>query len=281
MHAVSATALLRPCKPRWPNQPPKDVMPLSPQAPSRLPASMGSQARHARMPAPVSPHRTSGAAGRRWQDLAKRGLIAGAAALAACGGGAEKESSANADVVIYGACGNTPNYFSSIRHTRWARFPLTIGIDLTNAPRLNEGRNAEIYLRAIQAGARGWAIGGGIGEVGFVLGREADIVIEFSTALPPNVLGQAFTWPLGQYQRKGVIVALNWQSFSNLATTVVFESAVRQVVLHEIGHALFAVGGNGGHSPFPDDVMSVGGNEYDLPRPRDINTIREAYCRRI
>lgn len=208
-------------------------------------------------------------------------LVASAVLLAACGGGSE-ESAADADVVIYGSCGNTPNYLSSVGGTRWKRFPLTVGIDLSSAPRVNEGNNAEIYLRAIQAGAKAWAVGNGIGEVNIVAGRDADIAIYFDGSLPNGTLGTAFAWPLGQYQKKGVVIVLNTLSFSNLSETIVFESTIRQVVLHEMGHALFSLGANGGHSPFDGDRMGAGGfNLGDALSQRDINSIREAYCRKL
>lgn len=202
--------------------------------------------------------------------------------FSACGGGGDENQSAasNADVAIYGTCGNAPNYYASISHVRWKRFPLTVAIDLSAAPRLNEGNNASTYLREIQFGAAGWAQSNGLGLVSFVSGRDADIIIQFVGNLPINILGQTNVWPTPtEYQKKGVLISLNSQAFSNLATTVVFAEALRGVTLHEMGHALFAAGPVS-HSPFSTgDVMSSGSSEFQVPQQRDINTLRETYCR--
>lgn len=210
-------------------------------------------------------------------------IAAFAALLSSCGGGDERPAE-DSDVVIYGSCGNTPHYLSAVGGTRWKKFPITVGIDLTSAPRANQGNNAAIYLRAIQAGASGWGVGNGIGVVNFVAGRDADIAIYFDSSLPEGRFGEAIAWPasLSKYQKKGVIIRLNTNVFFNLSQTVVFEESVRQTVLHEIGHALFSFPNNDGHSPSNGDRMGAGvSNSGDSLSQRDINTIREAYCRKL
>lgn len=55
------------------------------------------------------------------------------------------------------------------------------------------------------------------------------------------------------------------------------EEVVRHVALHEMGHALFI--GNG-HSSDPNDIMAPGGSYKRVnPTQRDLNTLRETYCR--
>lgn len=51
------------------------------------------------------------------------------------------------------------------------------------------------------------------------------------------------------------------------------DSAVEDLVMHELGHAL----GIAQHSPDPDDLMTVGSPPRRLPSPRDIATVQVLY----
>lgn len=198
--------------------------------------------------------------------------------MSACGGGDDSSASSSpppaSDVVIYASCGNFPIYGSNdVFLTRWKRFPVKVGVDLSSAPRFNEGNNAAIYNRAIQAGATAWAVAGnGIGLVEFVPLAQADLVVSFAS-LQPGLLGVAYGWNPGRtYNEKGTRIDLNIEAWSNLATTVFFEEQLKQTMTHEMGHALFARG----HSGTPGDMMSTDNGRINQ---RDVNSIREAYCR--
>lgn len=201
-------------------------------------------------------------------------------ALSACGGGGD-DGKSNSDVGIYASCGNVPNYSADIGLIRWKTFPVTVNIDLSLAPSLNIGNNREIYTRAIKAGSEKWAVGNGIGALLFTFvdgAANADILIKFGNIGVLGELGRA-TWArdgnfANSYITRGTSILFDIKSFGNLTTPagVIDETTVRQVAAHEMGHALFS----NGHSKQPGDVMA--GLAENLSQ-RDVNTIREAYCR--
>lgn len=165
---------------------------------------------------------------------------------------------------------------------------MTVGLDLSAAPRFNDPNIAAIYLRAVQAGVSGWNVGGGIGVFNFVVGRDADIVIDFVTGTGTSgQLGWTFKQWDGAYATKGTRINLSADYFSAVLANAPlqnFENRLQEIVQHEAGHALFAGsadGGNQGHSLSSGNVMTNGGNGGTTLNQRDINTIREAYCRKL
>lgn len=206
--------------------------------------------------------------------------IAFVASLASCGGGSDDD-----DAVNYGMCGNSPNYMQSrTANTRWKKFPVTVAIDLSAAPGASTQEINAIYQRGIRAGGSRWAGSGqgALGEVTYVSGANADIVVRFGTTTGPTVAGDATV----KYKNNGYIesatITLSNRIFSTyLQAPQTLEEEVREVMQHEMGHALFMIG----HSPFGTDVMSesggTNGGQIANPGPtqRDINTIREVYCR--
>ena len=173
--------------------------------------------------------------------------------LSSCGGGGG--DGASADATIYGTCGNTPNYLSELGdYSRWRKFPIKVGLDLTNAPGFSDPNVAAIYLRALQSGANAWSTAGnGIGAFTFVTGREADIIIEFDLALGTSgQLGLTFArWDSSLYLTGPTRVYLSAAYFSSVlanAPRANFESRLKEIVQHEMGHALFTSGPNGGRT---------------------------------
>jgi predicted Zn-dependent protease len=197
--------------------------------------------------------------------------------IASCGDRSDDSQQSKSDVPLYANCGNTPNYaaeLGSFRMLRWKQFPLTATIDLTSAPSVGVGENRQVYTRAIQEGASKWAIGNGIGAVAFVNSADADIVIRFVDTLSIGTLGEV-TWNGPRpYILKGTTINLSIRAFSIFLSegTPSLESRLRQVMTHEMGHALFS----GAHSGDRNDVM--GGGLSETLSQRDINTIRESYC---
>lgn len=214
--------------------------------------------------------------------------VACSALVASCGGGG---GDGNSDVTIYGTCGNTPNYRSELgEFSRWKRFPITVGLDFSAAPSFSDPNIASIYLRALQAGASGWNVGNGIGGFSFVVGRNADIVIEFDPNFGASqLLGLTVSQYNGSYKTGLTRIYLNAVYFRDVlanAPLANFERRLQEIVQHEMGHALFsssASGGSGtqGHSLDSRDVMANGGNGGIALSQRDINSIREAYCRAL
>lgn len=204
--------------------------------------------------------------------------------VASCGGGSNSDSGVVQqlnpdDARLYVACGNTPNYaqeLGSFRMIRWKQFPVTVAIDLTSAPNVNVGDNRQAYIKEIQAGALKWtAAGNGIGAVNFIDSADADIVIRFTNGLSNGVLGQTLWNGPRPYILKGTSINLSVQAFSIYVGlgSAFFLETLRQVVAHEMGHALFTTA----HSTQASDMMAFGHTQETLSQ-RDINTIRESYC---
>jgi predicted Zn-dependent protease len=201
--------------------------------------------------------------------------------LSSCGSGGGDNNNNPDNAILYASCGNTPNYaaeLGSFRMHRWKQFPLTVAIDLTAAPKVSEGANRQVYTRAIQAGASKWNVGNGIGTVNFVTSADADIVIRFTDTLPIGTLGLTEKQGPRPYILKGTTITLSVRAFSIFlagqgGSGQDFETNLRQVTAHEMGHALFA----GAH---PTGVLNslMGGGLQENPTQLDINTIRESYC---
>lgn len=196
--------------------------------------------------------------------------------LASCGGGSD-DSGAN--VVSYGTCGNSPNYSNRVI-TRWRQLPVKVAIDVTLAPGVNNS-NAGEYIQRIQQGASTWTGVTGLNSVVFVTPSEADVTIRFAN-LPDGPSGRGphgrATYDTGsRYNQKGAFIELGILEFQRLLGTSFFLNVLSGVSMHEMGHLLFLRD----HSPFPDDVM----NELSLgltpPTARDVNTMREAYCKAL
>jgi hypothetical protein len=207
-------------------------------------------------------------------------VLSGCAVLLSSCGSASSDNNNPDNAILYASCGNTPNYaaeLGSFRMHRWKQFPLSVAIDLTAAPKVSEGTNRQVYTRAIQAGVLKWNVGNGIGTVNFVTSADPDILIRFTDTLPVGTLG--FTDKQGPrpYILKGTVISLSVQAFSTFllgpaGTGRDFETNLRLVTAHEMGHALFA----GAH---PTGVSnSIMGLLQENVTQLDINTIRESYC---
>lgn len=198
--------------------------------------------------------------------------------LASCGGGEDSQVPAvvEAQIVNYGSCGNTPNYLSeSGGAKRWRGFPLTVAIDVSQAPgATTSSGTVELFQRAVRDGAAGWAQANGLGSVIFIDGKNADISIEFGKLPNPLSLGQAEAASTGLYRSSAKITINNSPNLYQFGDT---EQFVRHVTLHEIGHAFFLPG----HSTVAADVMSAQGSQARPLTERDLNSFKEAYCKPV
>lgn len=208
--------------------------------------------------------------------------------LTGCGGGGQDQ-----DVTNYSSCGNLPSYAGELGRNlrRWRSFPVTVKIDLGSAPRVAEGNNRDKYMSNIKLGAQAWRVAGDgrIGDVVFVDSDDADIIIKFGTTPSAATLGETLSRrDNASYFVKGTVITLSILGFdrfiSNNSWSTIFGSpsfdyTLYQIVAHEMGHALFA----SGHSSQAEDIMCEGFRPLTPGAPflsmRDINTVREAYCR--
>lgn len=215
--------------------------------------------------------------------------LACALLVSACGGGSDADNS-EADVLIYGPCGNTPIYPAADAYLiRWRHFPLTVYVDLSSAPNINQGNNREMYTRVVQTGLVGWtAVGNGIGAIRFVnTPIDADITLRFGDATAihrsqggtGNVAGITVSPRDGRYILKGTAITLDVSEFARIMTLsgVNYEDFVGLVTLHEMGHALFV----SGHPKTQGNAMSTGQPFNTKPglSQLDVNSIRESYCK--
>lgn len=177
-------------------------------------------------------------------------------------------------------CGAQPNFASQTQLKRWRSFPIDVHVDLSALP---EATNA-IYREGVERGIDLWAraTAGRIG-VFRVSYERADSPITISVApgaLPDSALGiteLTFTSDL--------IVRADVQlTRSHYEGTPFLVNDVANTTAHEMGHVLGIVD----HSPHPEDKMWVSGNftirnhshdPLSLLTARDINTLRQAYCR--
>lgn len=208
--------------------------------------------------------------------------------ISACGGGGDDGS----NIPVYASCGNTPNYNNQIGAIRWRQFPLTVNMDLLDAPNVSVGTNREMYTRVITDGLAAWtAAGGGIGSFRFVNSADADIFVRFGDAgaairavggtpsagtLGVTIYKREGNYP-NSYIAKGTTITIDRLAFSNLmlATSLNYEAILQGTVFHEMGHALFS----NGHPNVFGSVMSAPPGSVLFPGIYDINSIREAYCR--
>jgi hypothetical protein len=195
------------------------------------------------------------------------------------GGDSPTEPSAN-NAAVYAACGNQPNYAGSVTLLRWRSFPLLVFLDVESAPRSHEPAFRQAFERGMRTGAEAWAVaGGGIGTVSYVSSAAAaDITVRFVPGLG-SLLGRVtHTGNDGRYITRA-LVELDGNGFLNLTNggPSFVERATAATTGHEMGHALFAAG----HSPFAGDLLGPPAGNFPAVRAteRDINTIREAYCR--
>ncbi|MFZ6657764.1 hypothetical protein [Undibacterium sp. TJN19] len=199
-------------------------------------------------------------------------------ALASCGGGSNSEKSSQvipSDVTIYGSCGNTPNYKNEILISRWKRFPITLYVDLSNAPGVDIGNNRSIYRNAILYSANNWSsAGNGIGAIILVSTPDADIVVRFGSTPTADSFGSTSVVFDGNYKKKATI-NLNLQKFSTLSQTIYLDYWLKITTTHEMGHVLMAYG----HPVSTRNSVMFQGSSIEGPTLEDLNTIREAYCR--
>lgn len=218
-------------------------------------------------------------------NLSLRALVLSGCAvfIASCGGGGDGDKNNNNpdNAILYSNCGNSPNYaaeLGSFRMLRWKQFPLTVAIDLTNAPRVSEGNNRQVYTSLIQAAASSWDVGGGIGAVSFVTSGNADIVIRFNNIAPG--LGGITNYQVMRPYISGVTIDLSvyfietYLARGGAGPGSEFQQQLRGITAHEMGHALFA----GAHPTRVLNSLMGGSPLQGFPQQLDINTIRESYC---
>lgn len=177
-------------------------------------------------------------------------------------------------------CGAQPSFANVTQLKRWQSFPVDVYIELNGLP---EDARA-LYREGVERGIGLWAEATG-GQIGTfrVSDVRPDSPVTISVTdgpLPDNAIGTTeltFT--------QDVIVRADVQlTRSHYERTPFLVNDVANTTAHEIGHVLGIID----HSPDAHDKMWVSGNftvenqGYDplsLLTTRDVNTLREAYCR--
>ena len=157
---------------------------------------------------------------------------------------------------------------------------MTVYVDLSALPERVQG----VYREGVEKGIGLWseATMGRIGDFR-VSYADTDSPVTISVtrgSLPDNAMGITEL----TFTDERIVNAEVKLTRSHYEGTAFLVNDVANTTAHEIGHVLGIID----HSPFPEDKMWASGNftihnqSHDprsLVTPRDINTLREAYCR--
>jgi hypothetical protein len=199
-----------------------------------------------------------------------------AVSLVACNG---SPTSASSPAPVLASCGLEPSFPTS-GLKRWEEFPVDVQVDLSSFPESVR----DVYREGVERGIRLWAeaTSGRIGVFHIHYDRPSSpVTIRLSDVpLPDNAIGStALT-----YTANLIVSASVQLTRSSFEGTPFLSNDVASTTAHEIGHVLGIVD----HSPYREDKMWISGNfgvqnegrdPLSLLTPRDVNTLREAYCR--
>lgn len=178
------------------------------------------------------------------------------------------------------SCGVQPNFTAATQLKRWRSFPVDVYVELDRVPETVR----DLYREGVERGIGLWAeaTGGRIGVFRVTYHRShSPITISVTEhELPDNAIGTTeltFTQEL-------IVKADVHLTRSHYEGTPFLVNDVANTTAHEIGHVLGIVD----HSPDAQDKMWISGNftvenqshdPLSLLTVRDVNTLREAYCR--
>lgn len=177
-------------------------------------------------------------------------------------------------------CGAEPSFAAETPLKRWARFPVDVHLDLSAVPR--ELRAS--YREGLELGLSSWAQAteGRIGRfrVGRSRGSSSVTLVLTDEPLPRDALGITEL----TFSGARILSASVKLRRSRYEGTPFLVKDVANTTVHEMGHVLGIVE----HSSSPEDKMYSAGNfgahnlmedPLALLTSRDVNTLREAYCR--
>src|SRR5689334_23056086 len=207
--------------------------------------------------------------------------------------------------MIYGTCGKDPKYSAAIPIHRFARFPVTVSVNVSSAVISSPAWLAN-YRDALALGAGAWAevMTGGVGQVTVSRDNPAALIqMTLETVSADSVAGTENHRGSDLVTSAAISIYRYWNA--DLDQSAIFGSPgtyeppvdrgtlplatwkgyLAGIAAHEMGHAFFA----GGHPPVDDTLMSSPNATYVVMGPRpdyqsyfsvsDRNTMNEAYCR--
>jgi len=178
------------------------------------------------------------------------------------------------------SCGAEPNFAAETLLKRWQRFPVDVYVNLGALPEAVRG----IYREGVEKGIGLWseATHGRIGQFRVSYQRSHSPVTLSVTqgALRDSAIGITQL----TFTNERIINADVQLTRSHYEGTPFLVNDIANTTAHEMGHVLGIVD----HSPFSEDKMWVSGNftvhnqgddPLSLVTTRDINTLKQAYCR--
>jgi hypothetical protein len=205
------------------------------------------------------------------------------------------------DKVLYGTCGMQPNYASLVGLHRFAKFPITVSVNVSPSLGLN-AKWTDLYRQALVLGAGMWGevMTGGIGQVSVAYDNPAAAIQMSLVNVTPASFGMFQGSAQTTYNPSGLATSSRIELYRYLVpnlsagigtleprvdrgelTSTAWAWYLAGFAAHEMGHALVTdPHAPAGNLMSPDGDTIIFGKDYrSYFSAADKNTMNEAYCR--